>query len=125
MFRIFAATTAGAAPDLADTDAFNTALRAAAERTRLRHGPDGWVWELPPRPPDPGLLLAPVLWSAGDLLAGSRLRLVRQCANPQCRWLFVDDSKSGTRRWCSMASCGNRAKAHRHYAKRRQAKPPD
>lgn len=116
LFRIFAATTADLAPDRADIDALSTALRATPERTRLRHGRGGWVWDLPP---DPGLLLAPVLWSAGDLLAGSRLRLVRQCANPQCRWLFVDDSKSGTRRWCSMASCGNRAKAHRHYAKRR------
>jgi predicted RNA-binding Zn ribbon-like protein len=60
-----------------------------------------------------------VLWSAGDLLAGARRARLRQCANPQCRWLFLDDSKAGTRRWCSMASCGNRAKAHRHYAKTR------
>ena len=53
------------------------------------------------------------------VLAGPRLPLVRQCNNERCLWLFVDDSKSGTRRWCSMASCGNRAKAHRHYARRR------
>ncbi len=124
LFRIFAATTAGAAPETADTEAFNAALRAAPDRARLRLGPDGWGWDLPPRPPAPGLLLAPVLWSAGDLLAGSRLPLVRQCANPQCRWLFLDDSKSGTRRWCSMSACGNRAKAHRHYVKRRQQRLP-
>ena len=34
------------------------------------------------------------------------------------RWLFLDDSKSANRRWCSMSSCGNRAKAHRHYMKK-------
>ena len=55
------------------------------------------------------------LCHGGDLLAGPRRLRVRQCANPQCQWLFLDDSKSGTRRWCSMSACGNRAKAHRHY----------
>jgi predicted RNA-binding Zn ribbon-like protein len=42
-----------------------------------------------------------------------RVRL-RQCANEKCRWLFVDDSKGGSRRWCSMRTCGNRAKVQRH-----------
>ena len=65
-------------------------------------------------------LLAPVLWSAGDLLAGARLDRVRRCANPECGWLFLDDSRVGKRRWCSMQSCGNRAKAKRHYHKSRE-----
>jgi predicted RNA-binding Zn ribbon-like protein len=39
---------------------------------------------------------------------------LRQCANAKCRWLFVDDSKGGSRRWCSMSTCGNRAKVQRH-----------
>ena len=46
-----------------------------------------------------------------DLLAGPRLDRVRRCANPECGWLFLDDSRAGKRRWCSMQSCGNRAKA--------------
>jgi predicted RNA-binding Zn ribbon-like protein len=33
---------------------------------------------------------------------------------------FFDVSKNGTRRWCSMSGCGNRAKARRHYARSRQ-----
>src|ERR1700735_2051557 len=33
----------------------------------------------------------------------------------RCGWLFIDDSKNASRRWCSMQSCGNRAKALRHY----------
>ena len=76
-------------------------------------------WEIERSAPVLETLLAPVLWSAGDLLAGRRLDRVRRCANDQCLWLFLDDSKSGNRRWCSMSACGNRAKAHRHYAKRR------
>ena len=52
---------------------------------------------------------------------GERLDRVRRCANDVCLWLFLDDSKSGNRRWCSMSACGNRAKAHRHYARKKAA----
>jgi predicted RNA-binding Zn ribbon-like protein len=41
--------------------------------------------------------------------------LDRLGACPSCGWLFVDTSKNGRRRWCSMASCGARDKARRHY----------
>src|SRR5258708_7059779 len=47
----------------------------------------------------------------------ARLDRVRRCANPECGWLFLDDSRAGKRRWCSMSACGNRAKARRHYHK--------
>lgn len=53
-------------------------------------------------------------------LAGERERL-RTCGNPQCRWLFVDRSRSGRRIWCEMAVCGNRMKVGRH--RRRSAVP--
>jgi predicted RNA-binding Zn ribbon-like protein len=46
---------------------------------------------------------------------------MRQCADAKgCGWLFLDESRAGTRRWCSMGECGNRAKAHRHYLRRKQ-----
>jgi predicted RNA-binding Zn ribbon-like protein len=45
--------------------------------------------------------------------------LVRKCTNPACVYLFLDISKSGRRRWCDMATCGNRAKVARHYARNR------
>lgn len=122
LFRVFAATASGSMPASADLGALNAALAAAPSRARLRPQGDGFVWELPGRPEDHTLPFAPVPWSAGALLTGGRLGRVRQCANPQCLWLFLDDSKSGNRRWCSMAMCGNRAKAHRHYARQRQAR---
>ena len=68
---------------------------------------------------DAAALLAPVLWSTGDLLAGNQLARVRECANSNCLWVFIDESKNGTRRWCSMSACGNRAKAHRHYTRKK------
>ena len=53
--------------------------------------------------------------AAGDI---DRLRI---CANDGCRWVFQDSSRTGRRRWCSMASCGNRAKAARHRERKRAA----
>lgn len=63
-------------------------------------------------------------WLPGWLAADDLLRLIaeaphriRQCAHPDCVLFFYDTSKNGTRRWHSMATCGNRTKAARHYAK--------
>ena len=42
---------------------------------------------------------------------------VRICANDTCRWVFYDESRAGRRRWCDMATCGNRDKAARHRAR--------
>jgi predicted RNA-binding Zn ribbon-like protein len=49
---------------------------------------------------------------------------VRICDNHTCRWLFYDESRSGRRRWCNMATCGNRAKAARHRARRKAGETP-
>jgi predicted RNA-binding Zn ribbon-like protein len=45
----------------------------------------------------------------------------RICANDTCRWIFYDESRAGRRRWCDMATCGNRAKAARHRARQKGA----
>lgn len=47
---------------------------------------------------------------------------VRGCANHDCILFFYDTSRSGRRQWCSMAACGNRAKARRHYARSRDGR---
>ncbi|GHF40784.1 putative RNA-binding Zn ribbon-like protein [Amycolatopsis bartoniae] len=44
---------------------------------------------------------------------------LRQCADDGCGWLFLDRSRNGSRRWCSSADCGNRARARRHYERTR------
>lgn len=64
--------------------------------------------------PAEAALLGPIAWSALDLLASGRLDRVKQCAGPGCGWLYLDTSKNGARRWCDMATCGNRTKARRH-----------
>ncbi|MFB8006725.1 CGNR zinc finger domain-containing protein [Nocardia sp. NPDC056000] len=51
-------------------------------------------------------------------LLGAAPDRIKQCAHPNCVLWFHDTSKNGARRWHSMATCGNRAKATRHYAKK-------
>ena len=120
LYRIFFSTAESQAPMPADLDALNRALRATPERTGVARAGSGFAWRVSPvEAPGVPALLAPVLWSAANLLTGARLARVRHCANERCLWLFLDDSKSGTRRWCSMSACGNRAKAHRHYARQK------
>lgn len=117
LYRLFSGLAAGA-PAPADVQALGRVLDATPPRQHWRLDGERSGWQVPMASPDVGEVLAPVLWSAADLaLAAHRLPL-RACANERCRWLFLDDSKGGTRRWCSMSTCGNRAKVHRHAQRR-------
>ncbi len=120
LWRTMSAVAEGAAPAREDVAALNKALASSPARRELEAAGEGFAWSLGAEGATAPLLLAPVLWSAGDLLVGPRRSRVRRCGNERCLFLFLDDSKSGNRRWCSMQSCGNRAKAHRHYLRRRE-----
>lgn len=65
-------------------------------------------------------LLVPVIESAADTLVADEQRRIRTCAAPRCGRVFYDASRNGKRRWCEMATCGNRAKAARHRQKLRR-----
>src|ERR1700730_16537207 len=122
IYRIFFRTAEGGAPAVGDLDALNHALQAAPRRVSVERTGSGFAWGVAPiKQPSVASVLAPVVWSAANLLTGTRLGRVRHCANDRCLWLFLDDSKSGTRRWCSMSACGNRAKAHRRYVRQKEA----
>ena len=58
----------------------------------------------------PASLLAPVVESLASLLVSDKFQFVRQCEAHDCVLLFHDLTKSHRRRWCSMATCGNRMK---------------
>lgn len=57
--------------------------------------------------------LAEVARDAARTLGGDLRSRVRKCGRPECSIFFLDDSRTGQRRWCSMASCGNRMKVAR------------
>ena len=62
-----------------------------------------------------------VPWLAADKyveLLLTRPDRIKRCVHPECVLWYLDTSRSGTRRWCSMSMCGNRAKATRHYQRR-------
>jgi predicted RNA-binding Zn ribbon-like protein len=67
---------------------------------------------------DPRELLVPIAAAAADLICNHDFRLIRSCEGSGCVLLFLDRTKARARRWCSMAVCGNRAKAAAHRAKK-------
>jgi predicted RNA-binding Zn ribbon-like protein len=119
IYRIFSALASGDTVSDQDLAALNRALAAAPSRDRLAPTDAGYGWQIGPAALSAATLLAPVLWSASDLMVSDRRQRVRLCSNAQCLWLFLDQSKGGTKRWCAMAACGNRAKARRHYRRTR------
>ncbi|MFA1822406.1 CGNR zinc finger domain-containing protein [Virgibacillus oceani] len=61
-------------------------------------------------------MFPPIVQSAIDILISEKeLSRVKKCEGKPCGWLFLDTSRNRSRRWCSMADCGNRAKAKRFY----------
>jgi predicted RNA-binding Zn ribbon-like protein len=118
IYRLLHSVAAAAAPAGEDLRRLNRALAEAAPRISLDRADRGLGWRIEVKPAA-AAMLAPVLWSAADILAGPDRERLRECANHGCLWLFLDDSKNRTRRWCSMQACGNRAKAHRHYLRQK------
>ncbi|WP_407702434.1 CGNR zinc finger domain-containing protein [Streptomyces niger] len=91
-------------------------LKGVVCRPRVSTG--GVAWELD-APAERRLAVEAVLaWSALEEAKPGRLR---PCANPECRLFLLDRSKTNRARWCSMAVCGNRMKARRHYQRTRDS----
>ncbi|MDP9341200.1 MAG: ABATE domain-containing protein [Actinomycetota bacterium] len=70
--------------------------------------------------------LARIARDAVELLGAAERSRIRTCARPGCGALFVDSSRKGNRRWCSMQGCGNRAKVatYRHKGRSRSRGSP-
>jgi predicted RNA-binding Zn ribbon-like protein len=77
---------------------------------------DGVDWRLTVNGGPGGAVRAVLAWDALRTSSPGRLR---PCANAECRLFLIDRSKPNTARWCSMAICGNRMKARRHYRRAR------
>ena len=119
LYRAFAARTHGAAIDPGDLTIINDAIADANQHLFLAPDRDrlAWTWQGIENALEGPLWI--VVRSAADLLTSEQLARVRECEGEKCDWLFIDASKNHSRRWCSMADCGNRAKAKRNYARKR------
>jgi len=124
IYRLFSAIAHGNPGSTEDIEAVNRAWQHAARQMRLRRGTTrfDWAWSSQLELDRP---VWPVALSAGDLLTSDQLDRVGECADDRgCGWLFFDSSRNRSRRWCGMDSCGNRAKAKRHYERKRGAAAP-
>lgn len=122
VYRSFASVAAGEQPpgrDLAELQAFGAeALRAASWVAVGPHLKLDWP------EPQPRNVIRQVAVSALDLLRDPELAKIKICPGEgrggmPCGWLFLDTTKNRSRRWCSMADCGNVSKGRRQNARRR------
>ena len=122
LFALFRAVAKGRKLPARELAALNAALPEALSRMRLQPVAQArveWTFEHPQAALD--AMLPPVVKAAADLLASPRRERVRCCEGTGCAWLFLDESRNRSRRWCDMTVCGNRAKARRHRARLRTA----
>jgi predicted RNA-binding Zn ribbon-like protein len=121
--RLISRAVAGEAKDESDLSALNRELSIALSRLRVipAGGAYGWGWDR--SQDDGGSLLDSPLWpvaqSAAELLTSPKLARVKVCAGEGCGWVFLDESRNGSRRWCDSRDCGNRERVRRHLARKR------
>jgi predicted RNA-binding Zn ribbon-like protein len=117
IYRIFSRLAAKKQIGEDDRDILNSELCEALGKIEIGQGLE---WELSQTDEkDRAMML--IALSAAELLASPLRERVRECADDECGWLFLDHSKNRSRRWCSMSDCGNLAKARR-FQQRKQAK---
>lgn len=109
---------AGKQADLSDLNAF---LAAAQSRPRLSWTKSRTIAMETIRPVDTAeQVLALLAIKAAELFAHADFRRIRRCDDPTCVHWFYDQTRPGRRRWCSMATCGNRLKV-KTYRRRRKS----
>jgi predicted RNA-binding Zn ribbon-like protein len=121
--RMISRAIAGESQDESDLSALNRELSIALSHLRVTpaDGAYGWVWDR--SGDDGGMRLDSPLWpvaqSAAELLTSPKLGRVKLCAGEGCGWVFLDESRNGSRRWCDSRDCGNRERVRRHLARKR------
>ena len=97
----------------------NDILRITEGHDELSQQGEHWQLRFIARESGLEWLLAAIARSAAELLVEGPQAPVRRCANPNCRLFFYDASRTRRRRWCSMATCGNRHKVSTFLKRRR------
>jgi len=121
VYRAFAAAAKDRPAPAEDLLKINESAVEAVQHRRLVRGNGRYRWEWQTDGRNPlDRILWPIAESAVELLTSDELKLLRWCEAPDCEWLFLDHSRNRSRRWCDMNSCGNRAKARRHYQRTRE-----
>ncbi len=100
------------APALSDMAVLNRELASTHTHKHLtfRDATIAWSWD---EPDSLDRILWGVVESASEFLTSSAIPSLRRCPGDDCGWLFLDTSRNGSRQWCEMRICGNRAKLRR------------
>ncbi|MDQ3766002.1 MAG: ABATE domain-containing protein [Actinomycetota bacterium] len=117
LFGVIDAVMRDELPSAADVETINAAAAVAAHKPRLVLHTDGLRCER--RASSIAEILGEIARDAIDLLTGPQRALLRECVAEDCSGIYVDASRGRTRRWCSTARCGNRARVAAHRARRR------
>ncbi len=106
----------------ADVAHLNGVLARRAWWRRLEASEGGYRLALAPVRPAAGAdeLLWRTAASFAETVAGEGAARLKVCANPDCRWVFYDESRNLSRRWCEAATCGNLMKVRRFRSRRRE-----
>lgn len=96
----------------------NKCLERGALQKRLRHEGGAFYLEEVPQVRGLELMLFRIALSFAELAADHRLDYLRQCENPDCDWIFYDDSKSHTRKWCDN-KCASLMKVRKYRSKQK------
>lgn len=116
-YRLFGRHLAGGPLDALDVDTVNGVAARPVRFPRLTpSGEVRWAADEPV-----AAALATVARDCIELLAGPLAHRIRECAAPDCAFLFVDTSRPGARRWCAQNRCGNRQHVREHRARRAEA----
>jgi predicted RNA-binding Zn ribbon-like protein len=105
-----------------DLEALNRVLAAAPVVRCLGPGEAGPCLDLVPVKSGIEQVLGTVAASFATMLVGGEAERIKVCANPDCGWVFYDESRNRTRRWCDASECGNLIKVRRHRQRKRQAR---
>jgi predicted RNA-binding Zn ribbon-like protein len=123
VYRMISSAIAGESQDESDLSALNRELSLSLSHLRVvpDDGAYSWGWD---RSEDQGKTpldspLWPVAKSAAQLLTSEKLGRVKLCAGEGCGWIFLDESRNSSRRWCDSRDCGNRERVRRHLARKR------
>jgi predicted RNA-binding Zn ribbon-like protein len=125
LHRFLVAAVAGVEPGRRDRERVTRDIRAAHRAATLSARLDGPAWIVDVAVVGLALVGHRAALATAELLAGPQRAQIAGCG--RCSWLFLDPSPSRRRKWCSMATCGNRAKAARHHGRRSRdhGGPPD
>jgi len=121
--RVISAAIAGESQDESDLSALNGELSIALSHLRVMPADGAYTWGWDRSGDGGGARLDSPLWpvaqSAAELLTSPKLGRVKLCAGEGCGWVFLDESRNGSRRWCDSRDCGNRERVRRHLARKR------